>query len=83
MSKSIRYVAQIFAGSLIGTNFTHDSLARMTHLIIPIILLLTSYLIINAFFGFVMYKKGILDLQSALLLHHRLAQQTFLCLLEN
>lgn len=66
MSKSIRYVAQIFAGSLIGTNFTHDSLARMTHLIIPIILLLTSYLIINAFFGFVMYKKGILDLQSAL-----------------
>lgn len=35
-------------------------------LIVPILLLLSSYLIINLFFGYIMYKKGILDLQSAL-----------------
>ncbi|WP_057491798.1 AbrB family transcriptional regulator [Streptococcus orisasini] len=66
LTKAIRYVAQVFAGSLIGINFTQKSLMELVHLIIPIILLLTSYLIINAFFGFIMYKRGILDLQSAL-----------------
>ena len=66
LTKAIRYVAQVFAGSLIGINFTQKSLMELVHLIIPILLLLTSYLIINAFFGFIMYKRGILDLQSAL-----------------
>ncbi|MGT2924160.1 AbrB family transcriptional regulator [Streptococcus caviae] len=66
LTKAIRYIAQVCAGSLIGINFTQKSLIELVHLIIPIILLLTSYLIINAFFGFVMYKRGILDLQSAL-----------------
>ncbi|EHI73516.1 ammonia monooxygenase [Streptococcus criceti] len=66
LSISLRYLAQIVAGSLIGTNFTQTSLLRMVHLIIPIVLLLTSYLIINAFFGFIMYRSGLLDLQSAL-----------------
>lgn len=66
LSISLRYLAQIVAGSLIGTNFTQTSLLRMAHLILPIVLLLTSYLIINAFFGFIMYRSGLLDLQSAL-----------------
>ncbi|WP_165329476.1 AbrB family transcriptional regulator [Streptococcus tangpeifui] len=66
LSISLRYLAQIVAGSLIGTNFTQTSLLRMAQLIIPILLLLTSYLIINAFFGFIMYRSGLLDLQSAL-----------------
>ncbi len=66
LSISIRYLAQVMAGALIGTNFTQDSLLRMVHLIVPIFLLLTSYLIINAFFGFVMYRRGFLDLQSSL-----------------
>lgn len=38
----------------------------MFHLIVPIMLLLASYLLINVFFGYMMYKRGILDLQSAL-----------------
>lgn len=66
MPSTLRYIAQVFAGSIIGTSFTQDSLLQMGHLIVPILLLLSSYLIINLFFGYIMYKKGILDLQSAL-----------------
>ncbi|MFI3886528.1 AbrB family transcriptional regulator [Streptococcus parauberis] len=62
----IRYIAQICAGSLIGCNFTHESFLQMIHLIIPIILLLSSYMIINGVFGYIMYKRGFLDIQSAL-----------------
>lgn len=62
----IRYTAQICAGSLIGCNFTRDSFQQMIHLIIPIILLLSSYMIINGCFGYIMYKRGFLDIQSAL-----------------
>lgn len=66
MPSTLRYIAQVFAGSIIGTSFTQDSLLQMGRLIVPILLLLSSYLIINLFFGYIMYKKGILDLQSAL-----------------
>ncbi|MGT2930107.1 AbrB family transcriptional regulator [Streptococcus dentasini] len=66
LSISIRYLAQIVAGALIGINFTQTSLFRMFHLLIPILLLLASYLLINGLFGFLVYKTGLLDLQSAL-----------------
>lgn len=66
LTSGIRYIAQIFAGSIVGANFTHDSLRQIVNLIIPILILLVSYLMINAAFGFWMYQTGILDLQSAL-----------------
>lgn len=66
LSSEIRFIAQILAGTLIGTSFTRESLLDMFHLIVPIMLLLASYLLINVFFGYMMYKRGILDLQSAL-----------------
>lgn len=66
MSPWIRYLAQICAGALIGSGFTPNSIWQISQLIVPIILLLTSYLLINAFFGYLMYKRGIFDIQSAL-----------------
>lgn len=66
LTSGIRYTAQIFAGSIIGTSFTQESLSQMLHLIVPVILLLASYLLINVAFGFWMARTGILDLQSAL-----------------
>lgn len=66
LSSGIRYFAQILAGSIIGTSFTPESLSRMAQLVLPILLLLGSYMLINVFFGSVMYKLGVLDLQSAL-----------------
>ncbi|MEQ9809969.1 AbrB family transcriptional regulator [Streptococcus jiangjianxini] len=66
LPRNYRFAAQVFAGSLIGTSFSHDSLLHMRTLIIPILLLLGSYLVINVFFGKWIAKTGLLDVQSAL-----------------
>ncbi|MGT2756817.1 AbrB family transcriptional regulator [Streptococcus ovuberis] len=66
LSSPIRYLAQIFAGSMIGTSFTRSSISQMVHLIVPVLLLLSSYLLINLVFGLWLSKRGMLDLQSAL-----------------
>lgn len=66
LNTNIRYIAQIFAGTIIGSTFTQDSLKEMSRLFIPALLLLGSYLMINVLFGYLVSKKGILDLKSAL-----------------
>lgn len=62
----VRYTAQILAGSIIGSSFSRSSLTQLHSLIIPAIILLCSYLVINVLFAVVIYKRGVFDLQSAL-----------------
>lgn len=66
LSNSIRYLAQILAGSIIGSTFTQESLNQISQMLLPACLLLGSYLVVNVVFGFIAYKRGILDLRSAL-----------------
>lgn len=66
LSSFIRYIAQILAGSIIGSSFTKHSISQINQLIVPALLLLASYLLINVLFGTIIYKRGILDLKSAL-----------------
>lgn len=66
LNNKIRQLAQILAGSIIGSTFTRDSLEQISQLILPACLLLGSYLLVNVLFGFIVYKRGILDLRSAL-----------------
>lgn len=66
LDKKIRYLAQILAGSIIGNTFNHQSLEQIGKLFIPAVLLLMSYLVINVIFGYIVYKKNILDLKSGL-----------------
>lgn len=66
LSNWIRYIAQISAGSIIGCSFTRENMEQLSKLIIPVILLLISYLVVNVVFARIIYKRGILDLQSAL-----------------
>ncbi|MTD39028.1 ammonia monooxygenase [Erwinia sp. CPCC 100877] len=66
LNRNIRFLAQICAGSIIGNTFTQDTLAQLPRLIVPAILLLSSYLVINVLFGYIVYKQQILDLKSAL-----------------
>ncbi|MGM0216127.1 AbrB family transcriptional regulator [Enterococcus sp. AZ109] len=66
LNNKIRQLAQILAGSIIGSTFTRESLEQISQLFIPACLLLGSYLLINVLFGFIVYKRGILDLRSAL-----------------
>lgn len=66
LNNKIRQLAQILAGSIIGSTFTRESLEQISQLILPACLLLGSYLLVNVLFGFIVYKRGILDLRSAL-----------------
>lgn len=66
LNSGIRYTAQVFAGTIIGNTFNRDSLSQLGSLIVPAVLLLISYLIINVLFGYIVYKRGVLDLKSAL-----------------
>jgi len=66
LNSKVRYFAQILAGSIIGNTFNKHSLEQIGKLFIPAILLLLSYLVINVLFGYIVYKKHILDLKSAL-----------------
>lgn len=66
LSSGIRYAAQVVAGTIIGTNFTPESFENIQQLIVPVILLLSSYLFINLFYGWLLYRSNVLDLQSAL-----------------
>lgn len=66
LSSEIRYAAQVVAGSIIGTSFTSESFATIQQLIVPVILLLSSYLSINLLYGWLLYRKQVFDLQSAL-----------------
>lgn len=66
LNSNIRYLAQILAGSIIGSTFTRHSMTQIHQLIVPATLLLLSYLFINVLFGVIIYKRGILDLKSAL-----------------
>ncbi|MGX7105920.1 AbrB family transcriptional regulator [Globicatella sanguinis] len=63
---ALRYTAQICAGSIIGTTFTHESLLNMFNLIMPAIILLAFYLTLNYFYSIFIYRRGLIDLQSAL-----------------
>lgn len=66
LSSGIRYAAQVIAGSIIGTSFTPESFGTIQQLIVPVILLLSSYLLINLFYGWLLYRRQVFDLQSAL-----------------
>lgn len=66
LNNKVRQLAQILAGSIIGSTFTRESLEQISQLILPACLLLGSYLLVNVLFGFIVYRRGILDLRSAL-----------------
>lgn len=66
LSKNIRFFAQLIAGSIIGSTFTRESLFELKHLLLPAIILLANYLLINLFFGVLIYKSKRLDIRSAL-----------------
>lgn len=59
-------VAQVFGGALIGTNVTSDIIIEMRFLILPGILMMIGYFIINLSLAYILYKKCKLDPITAL-----------------
>lgn len=66
MPLSIRKVAQLLAGSLVGSTVTHDTIANLGHLIAPLLIMFAMYMLVNLAFSLIASKTGMLDLRSAL-----------------
>lgn len=63
---TIKTIAQLFAGGIVGTSITRATFHQLGQLILPVVILLISFWIVNIAYGYICKKKGMLDLKSAL-----------------
>ncbi|MEG0978224.1 MAG: AbrB family transcriptional regulator, partial [Bacilli bacterium] len=66
MPLTIKTGAQIFAGALVGCTLTRETIINFQKLVLPVFLLITSYLLVNLIFSLICKKKKYLDMKSAL-----------------
>ena len=66
IKKEVKIVGQLFAGSLVGSTMNKETFMGMPKLILPIIILLLSYWLVNIIYGYVAHKHKYLDMKSAL-----------------
>ncbi|ERJ13145.1 AbrB family transcriptional regulator [Haloplasma contractile] len=64
--KPTKNIAQVFAGALIGTSVTLTAVVEMRNLIVPALLMMVGYFIINMLLAIILYKKCKVDLITAL-----------------
>ena len=58
--------AQLLAGSLVGSTISASTFSNLAGAIVPVVLLLVSYWIVNFVYSFVCHRFGLLDLKSAM-----------------
>jgi uncharacterized protein len=66
MPRHVKKVAQVCAGALIGTSVTLSAILGMKSLIIPILLLIIFYFLMNLLLASILHKVGQLDWMTAL-----------------
>lgn len=66
MPMSIKRMAQVLAGSLVGSTVTPDTIAHLGSLVGPIVIMFAMYMFVNFLFSFIVSKTGMLDMRSAL-----------------
>lgn len=66
MPRSVKRIAQLFAGSLIGCSITPDTIVELPGLIVPIIVMILLYALINYLFSTIASKAGWLNMRDAL-----------------
>jgi len=64
--KSEKLVAQILAGMVVGCGIKAETFSSLSTTLIPVLILLASYFIINYFFSKYCKKKNYLDMKSAM-----------------
>lgn len=64
--KNMKLVAQILAGSVVGCSISASTFSSIETTVMPIVILLITYFIINYFFSMYCKKKNLLDLKSAM-----------------
>lgn len=63
--KDLKFYAQIFAGALVGCNMTRSALSGLGSLIIPAILLVGSYFLVNIIYAGICRRFKLIDYKSA------------------
>lgn len=66
MPMPIKRVAQIFAGTLIGCTVTPDTVVYLPQLIVPILIMMAMYIVVNLVFSFTCSRAKWLPLRDAL-----------------
>ncbi|MCF2621935.1 AbrB family transcriptional regulator [Collinsella tanakaei] len=66
MPMTIKRVAQVLAGSLVGSSVTPETISHLNTIIGPVILMMAMYMVVNYTFSVIATKTGMLDMKSAL-----------------
>ena len=66
MPMTIKRIAQILAGSLVGSSVTPETVAHLGSIVGPLICMIVMYMLVNALFSVIASKTGMLDMKSAL-----------------
>ncbi|MCH1942646.1 AbrB family transcriptional regulator [Holdemania massiliensis] len=66
VDKRVKSIGQLFAGSLVGVSITRETFLTLPQLILPVLILLVSFWIINFLYAQICVRTHMLDLQSAL-----------------
>lgn len=66
MPIQIKNTAQLLAGTLVGLSISYSTLTGIGTMVVPLILLLTSYWGVNLIYSLYCKKTGLLDLKSAM-----------------
>ena len=64
--KEEKLVAQVLAGSVVGSSINSGTFTSLSSTIIPVIILLFSYFLVNFIFSFYCKKRKYLDMKSAM-----------------
>jgi membrane AbrB-like protein len=62
----VKNVAQLLAGTLVGCSITRSAFADIGSILVPLILLLINYWLVNLLYSLYCKKRGLLDLKSAM-----------------
>lgn len=66
IERYVRIIGQLFAGSLVGSTMNRATFINLPKLIIPILILLLSYWLVNLLYGLICHRYKYLDMKSAL-----------------
>lgn len=66
VNKKEKLIAQIMAGSVVGSTLKASTFSSLNKTLIPVIILLLSYFLVNFIFSYLCKKKNYLDLKSAM-----------------
>ena len=62
----LKTLAQLLAGSLVGSTINYETFLNLKNLIGPCVILITSYVIVNIIYSLICKKYNLLDLKSAM-----------------